>query len=98
MLCGRCLPAIIQGMDGHSKRRRGNELMPRYSSKSWRAFRVPNGPAAVTLEARDCRVLGLDPGSQRTGFGIIDCRAGLERYVTSGCIDVAGQDMVVRLQ
>ncbi len=72
--------------------------MPRYSSRSWRAFRTLNAPAAVTLEARDCRVLGLDPGSQRTGFGIIDCRAGAECYVLSGCIDVAGADMVVRLQ
>jgi crossover junction endodeoxyribonuclease RuvC len=72
--------------------------MPRYSSRSWRAFRPHEVPAAVTLEARDCRVLGLDPGSQRTGFGIIDCRAGTERYVTSGCIEVAGADMVVRLQ
>ncbi len=72
--------------------------MPRYSSRSWRAFRPQDLPAAVTLEARDCRVLGLDPGSQRTGFGIIDCRAGTESHVASGCIDVAGADMVVRLQ
>jgi crossover junction endodeoxyribonuclease RuvC len=43
-------------------------------------------------------VLGLDPGSQRTGYGVIDCRAGRERHVTSGCIDVGGRDMVVRLQ
>jgi crossover junction endodeoxyribonuclease RuvC len=53
---------------------------------------------AISLEARDCRVLGLDPGSRRTGFGIIDCRAGTEKYVASGCIDVTGADMVVRLQ
>jgi crossover junction endodeoxyribonuclease RuvC len=42
--------------------------------------------------------LGIDPGSQRTGFGIIDCHAGGERHVASGCIDVAGRAMVVRLQ
>lgn len=80
--------------------------MARYASKSWRNFRPgssdPKAAArAVTLPlklvARDCRVLGLDPGSQRTGFGVIDCQAGIERHVTSGCIDVAGQDMVVRL-
>lgn len=46
----------------------------------------------------DCRVLGIDPGSQRTGFGIIDCIGAQERYVTSGCIDVAGDEMVVRLK
>ena len=33
------------------------------------------------------RVLGIDPGSVRTGYGIIDCvRAGTLRYVASGCI------------
>jgi len=50
------------------------------------------------VAARDGRVLGLDPGSQRTGFGIIDCKDGRERHVASGCIDVTGQAMVVRLQ
>src|ERR1700722_2753733 len=80
--------------------------MARYASKSWRSFRPGSaGPKAVAraittpirLAARDCRVLGLDPGSLRTGFGVIDCQAGIERHVISGCIDVAGQDMVVRL-
>jgi crossover junction endodeoxyribonuclease RuvC len=77
--------------------------MARYSSKSWRSFRPrgapgAEGPASVRLVARDCRVLGLDPGSQRTGYGIIDCRGSSERHVTSGCVDVVGHDMVVRLQ
>jgi crossover junction endodeoxyribonuclease RuvC len=53
---------------------------------------------AITLQADDCRVLGIDPGSQRTGFGVIDCKGAHERHVASGCIDVAGQDMVVRLR
>jgi crossover junction endodeoxyribonuclease RuvC len=81
--------------------------MTRYSGKSWRAFRprsagtgasrtVPG--VALRLMARDCRVLGLDPGSQRTGYGIIDCQASSEHHITSGCIDVTGFDMVVRLQ
>jgi crossover junction endodeoxyribonuclease RuvC len=72
--------------------------MARYSTKSWRAFRPRDGLESITLIANDCRVLGIDPGSQRTGFGIIDCRAGGERHVVSGCIDVAGREMVVRLQ
>jgi len=83
--------------------------MPRYSGKSWRAFRPETvgaqskrthaGPQPTALLAStDCRVLGLDPGSQRTGYGVIDCRAGTEHHIASGCIDVAGQDMVVRLQ
>jgi crossover junction endodeoxyribonuclease RuvC len=75
----------------------------RYAGKSWRAFRPTDSkaPAAllpVQLRAPDCRVLGLDPGSQRTGYGVIDCQSGAERHVASGCIDVAGQDMVLRLQ
>lgn len=80
--------------------------MARYAGKSWRSFQsapsarsaLAASPVAVRLIARDCRVLGLDPGSQRTGYGVIDCRGGSERHVISGCIDVTGQDMVVRLQ
>lgn len=72
--------------------------MARYSTRSWRAFRPRDGLESIALTVADCRVLGIDPGSQRTGFGIIDCQAGGERHVTSGCIDVAGRAMVVRLQ
>jgi crossover junction endodeoxyribonuclease RuvC len=69
--------------------------MTRYASKSWRAFRPA---AAVTLSAPDARVMGLDPGSRRTGFGVIDCIGGRERHVASGCIDVSGADLVSRLR
>jgi crossover junction endodeoxyribonuclease RuvC len=77
--------------------------MTRYSSKSWRALRpqmrgAPGLPPSICLVAHDCRVLGLDPGSQRTGFGIIDCRGSAERHVASGCVDVVGHDMVERLR
>jgi crossover junction endodeoxyribonuclease RuvC len=77
--------------------------MTRYASKSWRTFRPHSanampGPASISLSARDCRVLGLDPGSLRTGYGIIECRANGERHVASGCVDVIGHDMVGRLQ
>jgi crossover junction endodeoxyribonuclease RuvC len=71
--------------------------MTRYAAKSWRAFR-PGAAAAVSVAVSDGRVLGLDPGSQRTGFGIIDCVGTAERHVVSGCIDVAGRDMVTRLR
>jgi crossover junction endodeoxyribonuclease RuvC len=71
--------------------------MTRYASKSWRAFR-PGAAGGVTRAAAAGRVLGLDPGSRHTGYGVIDCAAGAERHIVSGCIDVAGQDMVVRLQ
>ena len=48
--------------------------------------------------APECRILGLDPGSLRTGFGLIDCNAGGERHVASGCIAVGGADLMVRLR
>jgi crossover junction endodeoxyribonuclease RuvC len=71
----------------------------RYSGRSWRAFRPRSAAiATIQLSACDGRVLGLDPGSQRTGYGVIDCVGSQERYVTSGCINVARHDMVVRLQ
>ena len=71
----------------------------RYAGRSWRAFRPRNAATAtIRLGAYDGRVLGLDPGSQRTGFGIIDCVGSRERYVASGCIDVGRQDMMARLQ
>jgi crossover junction endodeoxyribonuclease RuvC len=71
----------------------------RYAGRSWRAFQPRSAATAtIRLGACDGRVLGLDPGSQRTGFGIIDCVGSQERYVASGCIDVARQDMITRLQ
>ncbi len=77
--------------------------MARYPTRGWRAYRPRelSEPSALTVQhcpAQHCRVLGIDPGSQRTGYGIIDCQAAGERHVASGCIDVTGRDMVVRLQ
>jgi crossover junction endodeoxyribonuclease RuvC len=34
------------------------------------------------------RILGIDPGSQITGFGIIEQKRGMPQYVSSGCIRV----------
>jgi len=43
------------------------------------------------------RILGLDPGSRVTGFGVVDAgQAGL-RYVASGCIRVGHGAMAARL-
>lgn len=44
------------------------------------------------------RVLGLDPGSLRTGFGIIDCTIRTEKHVASGCIRATGDDFASRLR
>lgn len=82
--------------------------MARYSGSSWRSYR-PGAGAAVTAPGPDvnagrtgpsapCRILGLDPGSVRTGYGLIDCTAAGERHVANGCINVRGEDFLVRLR
>lgn len=81
--------------------------MPRYRAKSWRAFdpaaRAP-GPAevvplpAVAAGGAPLRILGLDPGSQRTGFGVIDARGADCVHVAHGTIDVAKRPLAGRLR
>ena len=43
------------------------------------------------------RILGIDPGSRVTGYGIVDVSGRDVRYVDSGCIRLAHEDMPVRL-
>ncbi|MGD9387940.1 MAG: crossover junction endodeoxyribonuclease RuvC [Gammaproteobacteria bacterium] len=47
--------------------------------------------AAVTI-------LGIDPGSQVTGFGVITAQGSSLAYVASGCIRTGGGEMAARLQ
>ena len=104
--------------------------MPRYRSRSWRAFEggasvggASTGatPAAATsaagaastgrtsgtraanaeprpAPAANLRILGLDPGSRRTGFGVIECRGPDYKHVAHGCIAVGGLEMPDRLR
>ena len=82
--------------------------MPRYSSSSWRSYRPRAGAAGSAAgpganaerigTSAPCRILGLDPGSLRTGYGLIDCSASGERHVANGCINVRGIDFLVRLR
>ncbi len=44
------------------------------------------------------RILGIDPGSRITGFGVVDCVGRENRYVTSGCIRVHGETLADRLR
>ncbi len=44
------------------------------------------------------RVLGIDPGSRVTGFGIVDQEARRSTYVASGCIRVKGEALPQRLR
>ena len=32
------------------------------------------------------RILGIDPGSRLTGFGVLDCASGSTTYVASGAV------------
>jgi crossover junction endodeoxyribonuclease RuvC len=44
------------------------------------------------------RILGLDPGSQVTGFALIDWAGGDARYVASGAIRTRGAEFPPRLR
>jgi crossover junction endodeoxyribonuclease RuvC len=44
------------------------------------------------------RILGIDPGSRVTGFGVIEIAQGQLVYVTSGCIRVSGAALPERLK
>ncbi len=52
---------------------------------------------ARAATAARCRILGIDPGSRHTGFGIVDCLGGDHRCVVHGRIDVAGATLAERL-
>jgi crossover junction endodeoxyribonuclease RuvC len=65
--------------------------MSRYRTRSWRAFdpatarSAPGGAAAL-------RILGLDPGSRRTGYGVIERRGAEWAHVAHGCVTVGATD------
>jgi len=44
------------------------------------------------------RVLGIDPGSRITGFGVIDIEKGKLKYVTSGCIKMSDKQLPIRIK
>lgn len=43
-------------------------------------------------------ILGIDPGSRTTGFGVIEVNGKTTRYINSGCIRVATLSTAERLQ
>lgn len=44
------------------------------------------------------RILGIDPGSRVTGFGIIELSGGRAEYVASGCVQAGGDSLPERLR
>ena len=81
--------------------------MSRYRTRSWRALDggalAGGAPATQRAEPRpapaaNLRILGLDPGSRRTGFGVIECRGPDYKHVAHGCIAVDGLEIAERLR
>jgi crossover junction endodeoxyribonuclease RuvC len=72
--------------------------MSRYRTRSWRAFDPAAAGVAAFVAADSVRILGLDPGSRRTGFGVIDCRGSGLAVRAHGCLNVAAASPVTRLR
>jgi crossover junction endodeoxyribonuclease RuvC len=56
---------------------------------------LPQRPGALPAKVR---ILGLDPGSQRTGYAIVETQAGRVAYIVSGGIRTRGDSLAERLQ
>jgi crossover junction endodeoxyribonuclease RuvC len=71
-------------------------------SGAWRSYKPGAAravaPATAPALARPARILGLDPGSRATGYGVIDVGQGDPRYLASGTIRAAGSDFPGRLK
>jgi crossover junction endodeoxyribonuclease RuvC len=52
----------------------------------------------VALTTVSVRILGLDPGSRRTGFGVIECRGTQLVPIAHGCLNVASATPGARLR
>jgi crossover junction endodeoxyribonuclease RuvC len=51
----------------------------------------------LTLKLATVRVLGIDPGSQCTGYGVVDVAGPRLQYIASGVIRTPTGDLAVRL-
>lgn len=76
--------------------------MSRYRAKSWRTF-DPSAPRAEPVSQRATalprvRILGLDPGSRRTGYGLLDCHGAQCNYLSHGYIAGRGGSLSERLR
>lgn len=69
-----------------------------------RRIRRPQSLAALTSHRREpalparVRVLGLDPGSLRTGYAVIEVDGARMSYLVSGAIRATGESLAERLQ
>jgi crossover junction endodeoxyribonuclease RuvC len=69
--------------------------LPRLN-RGGRRWALASGTARVAGET--IRILGIDPGSQATGFGLIDWCDGDAHYVVSGAIRTSGAAFAPRLR
>lgn len=69
-----------------------------------RRLRRPQSLAALASYRREpalparVRILGLDPGSLRTGYAVIEVDGGRMAYLVSGAIRATGESLAERLQ
>jgi crossover junction endodeoxyribonuclease RuvC len=72
--------------------------MSRYRTRSWRAFDPAVAAAAPPAASPNVRILGLDPGSRRTGFGVLECRGAQLMLLAQGCLKVGTAAPAARLR
>ena len=77
--------------------------MPRYRTRSWRAFDpgaalARSAPVVRLNPVANVRILGLDPGSRRTGYGVIECRGAKSAQLAHGHIAAGGETLSERLR
>jgi crossover junction endodeoxyribonuclease RuvC len=58
---------------------------------------LPPGPAPISKRVATIRILGIDPGLNRTGFGVIEVGGGELRHLTAGVIRTPAGDLAQRL-
>jgi crossover junction endodeoxyribonuclease RuvC len=92
-----CLIATVSRIiPARRNRIRGGETL--------RRLRRPQSLAAFTTVSREgvlpvqVRILGLDPGSQRTGYAVIETNGTRIGYLVSGAIKAGGASLAERLQ
>jgi crossover junction endodeoxyribonuclease RuvC len=66
-------------------------------SSAWRRYEPAHAHVRVPVAAPSLRILGLDPGSRVTGYGVVVITAGRAAYVASGCIRPGAAALPLRL-
>lgn len=66
--------------------------------RAWRAFDPNRAPVGEPASVSRCRILGLDPGSRSTGFGLIDFSGGDYVHRAHGCLTARDGELPARLR